>query len=131
MDKTTALKIIESLTIADVLQAYSGKPGCACGCRGNYRITESSRKEADDSRGYPHGDGDVNLRQVSKVLNQVRWAARHNPYFEDLNRAPAIHVNAADDLQYVTAQMSERRVYTVYLTKAARRSRGVEKGYDL
>ena len=131
MDKETALKVIASLTVADVMSAYSGKPGCACGCNGTYRIIEANRKEADADRGYAHDDEDVNPRQVSKVLGQVQWAARHNPYFEDLNRADQIHVNAADDLQYITAQVSERRVYTVYLTSAARKRNGVQSGYGL
>jgi hypothetical protein len=54
------------------------------------------------------------------VLHKVQWAARHNKYYKDLNRAPEIHVNMAGDAYYVTAQVSPRRVYTVYLTEAAR-----------
>jgi hypothetical protein len=120
MPKNIALAAIASLTASDVLHAYSGKPGCSCGCIGTYRILTANRKEAEEDFGYAYADEDINPQQVSRVLHQVQWAARHNKYYKDLNRAPEIHVNMADDAYYVTAQVSPRRKYTVYLTKAAR-----------
>lgn len=135
MDATQANAIVKSLTPADILQAYSGKPGCACGCNGTYVITAESRSEADTSRGYPHDDEDVNPNQVKRVLGKVQ---RHPgvdgeaPYAEDLNRADGdFYWNVADDLQYITYQAHAGRVYTVYLTSAARRARGVQSGFDL
>jgi hypothetical protein len=120
MPKATALAAIAALTANDVLTAYSGKPGCSCGCIGTYRILAANRKEAEEDSGHAHADEDVNPRQVSRVLHKVQWAARHNKYYKDLNRAPEVHVNMADDAYYVRAQVSPRRVYKVYLTKAAR-----------
>ena len=76
MDATKANEIVNSLTTADILQAYSGKPGCACGCNGTYVITAESRVEADKSRGYPHTDEDVNPTQLKRVLKQVQKRRR-------------------------------------------------------
>lgn len=140
MDATKANEIVNSLTTADILQAYSGKPGCACGCNGTYVITAESRKEADTSRGYPHSDEDVNPNQLKRVLKQVQKHAAMTghgekceaDYAEDLNNASDdVYWNVADDLQYITYQAHARRVYTVYLTSAARRARGVSEGFDL
>lgn len=133
MDQAKATEIVKSLTVADILQAYSGKPGCACGCNGSYRVTPESRKEADESRGYPHDDSDVNASQVKRVLNYITLAAASDPFEADIDRVDRQTVcwNVADDLQYVTATVRPTRVYTVYLTKAARTSRGVTEGYGI
>lgn len=120
MPKAVALAAIATLSTADVLTAYSGKPGCSCGCLGTYRILAANRTEAEADRGYPYADADVNPRQVSRVLHQIQRAARHARYYKDLNRAPEIHVTMAEDAYYVRAQVSPRRVYKVYLTTAAR-----------
>jgi hypothetical protein len=132
MDANKATEIVQSLTVADILKAYSGKPGCACGCRGNYRVTAANRKEADVDTGYAYSDDEVNDRQVTRVLREIQAAAAHIEYAVDLNKADGdAHWNVDDDLYYVTAQVSPSRVYTVYLTSAARRSRGVTQGYAL
>jgi hypothetical protein len=34
------------LTVNQTTRAYSGKPGCMCGCNGQYKETERSRKLA-------------------------------------------------------------------------------------
>jgi len=132
MDATKATEIVQSLTVADILKAYSGKPGCACGCRGSYRVTPASRKEADVDTGYAYSDDEVNERQVTRVLREIQAAATHIEYAADLNKAAGdTHWNVDDKLYYVTAQVSPARVYTVYLTSAARRSRGVSRGFAL
>jgi hypothetical protein len=112
MDQAKALAIVISLTATDIKQAYSGRPGCACGCKGRYYETKTG---------------------MSRVLREVQAAVLEHPYFDDLNQHDRAEVgwNVADDLQYVTCTVSPKRVYTVYLTSDARRVRGVEKGYDL
>jgi hypothetical protein len=30
--------VLDRLTPADIVRVYSGRPGCGCGCRGNYSI---------------------------------------------------------------------------------------------
>jgi hypothetical protein len=34
------------LTVMDTVRAYSGRPGCMCGCNGNYNEGELARKRA-------------------------------------------------------------------------------------
>lgn len=34
------------LNVADTVRSYSGKPGCMCGCNGNYNESERARKMA-------------------------------------------------------------------------------------
>ena len=123
MDQIKAAEIVQSLTVADIRQAYSGRPGCACGCRGKYSCTPDSPEAKDGDK--------VNARTVTMILRKVQAAAAVDPYIVDLNRADDMGWNVADDLQYIMAQVSPTRVYTVYLMSVARRERGVTKGYDL
>jgi|SRR5579864_9718701 len=133
MDQSKANEIVQSLTVADIMQAYSGKPGCACGCNGKYHVAEHAVEAQTKSNGYAPSPEDVSNKQVLRILRQVQAAALDSTYVEDLNKHDRAEVcwNVADDLQYITATVSPRRVYTVYLMSAARRSRGIEKGYDL
>lgn len=140
MDATQAKTIVESLTVADILKVYSGKPGCACGCNGTYNITAESRKEADKDRGYAYSDEDVNPKQVKRVLKQVQKheaMSGHGEkceadYFEDHNDARGdVFWHAAPDLQYIIYQAHERRTYCIYLTSAARKRLGVKEGFAL
>ena len=140
MDATKANEIVKSLTPADILKAYSGKPGCACGCLGTYAITAESRKEADKDRGYDHGDEDVRPEQVKRVLKQVQKHAAltgygekcEADYYPDHNDARGdVFWHASDDLQYIIYQAHERRTYCIYLTSAARRRLGVQEGFAL
>ena len=104
------LDIIRALTVGDLLKAYSGRPGCACGCNGKYRVTAASRPEADVDRGYPHDDDEVNPRQVTKVLRQVQLSAAEakGEWLID------------DDLYFISVEPDARHVFTVYLTKDAK-----------
>ena len=34
------------LNVADTVRSYSGRPGCMCGCNGDYKETERARKMA-------------------------------------------------------------------------------------
>ena len=57
-------EIIRNMTLSNVLHVYSGKPGCACGCRGSHRY---SSKSGYDTQGGQIGDG-----QVTKVMNVLK-----------------------------------------------------------
>jgi hypothetical protein len=133
MDQAKANEIVQSLTVADIENAYSGKPGCACGCNGKYYCTVASKDEVTASHGYAYDDDQVNDKQVLRILRQVQAAAATDPFEPDIDRVDRATVcwNVADDLQYVTATVRPTRVYTVYLRKQARTSRGIEKGWDL
>lgn len=38
------VKPIEELKLQDITKAYSGRPGCGCGCQGNYTTNPSAIK---------------------------------------------------------------------------------------
>ena len=102
--------IIQALTMGDILKVYAGRPGCACGCNGKYRVTATSRTEADTDRGYPYNDDEVDPRYVTKVLRQVQ-----------LNAIETAGEWLIDDgLYYISVEPDPRHVFTVYLTKEAR-----------
>lgn len=53
----------------DVLSVYSGKPGCACGCRGKYSYASKLVAEASKNRGYkvtPDEVSDKNIKRMSE-----------------------------------------------------------------
>jgi hypothetical protein len=59
--------------LSKVTKAYSGKPGCLCGCRGKYSYAE----------GAPHADwqGKVNSRSVKIIFNKIMKNPKHE--FDD------------------------------------------------
>lgn len=120
MDATKAKQIVASLNVEDILKSYSGKPGCMCGCNGDYHVTAETREEASKERGYPYTDEDVSRAQVMGVLAQVALAAEAREYV-DIESATGRQMGwgLAEDLQYVVFE-SPKRTYAVYLTQAAR-----------
>jgi hypothetical protein len=70
------MKAITRVQLSDVLKVYSGRHGCACGCRGNYHVNPQHRALADRERGYPYDDSEINLAQVKKVLRILQRSAR-------------------------------------------------------
>lgn len=51
-----------------VLKAYSGKPGCACGCLGKYYYQKATQELGTKDRGYKVDDDEVSDVQVQKSL---------------------------------------------------------------
>jgi len=54
---------ITEVKVENVIKVYSGKPGCGCGCRGNYRVNPAHLEFANKERGYDYGPEEVNLTQ--------------------------------------------------------------------
>jgi hypothetical protein len=40
------VRLLMSLTPEQVLRVYSGRPGCGCGCRGNYSDAKAAKTRA-------------------------------------------------------------------------------------
>lgn len=72
------MKNILEVSKADVMEVYSGRPGCACGCQGKYSVNPAHKALADAKRGYVLDDN-INMAQVSRVLKIVQEAASVNP----------------------------------------------------
>jgi hypothetical protein len=80
----TEIKIdidINTVTTHDILQVYSGRPGCGCGCRGKYRYNPANLEEAKANAGARILEkSDFNAAQVKKTLdlmkqhpNELKW----------------------------------------------------------
>lgn len=77
---------------AKVIKAYSGKPGCMCGCNGTWTY------QTDDENRWHN----VNPRVVSRVYNKVMKSPLTK--FEKLGDVNVAHIKTDD------------RVYAVYFT---------------
>lgn len=101
---------LATLTVQDILKVYSGRPGCACGCRGNYRYRKETVEEGTKSRGYAVDKSDINEAQVKKVLKFMQdYAAR-----TDVDFADALIMVKGDYVAYEVGN----KVYVIYFTKA-------------
>lgn len=87
-----------------VSAVYSGRKGCACGCRGKYTYATAEARPS-----YMTGDEGVNPRmvkmmtaKVEKMVREGRWVAR-------------VHVDR--DGEYFAVDMENDRTYTVYFRK--------------
>ena len=64
---------INIVTTYDILQVYSGRPGCGCGCRGSYRYNPAHMEEAKtDARSRILEKSDFNAAQVAKILRLMK-----------------------------------------------------------
>ena len=54
-----------------VLMVYSGKPGCMCGCLGNYRYPKANAELGKRQRGYEIRPEELNDAQVTRVLKRM------------------------------------------------------------
>lgn len=59
---------MNAIDFATVVTVYSGKPGCACGCRGRYFVTPASEPIAAKRRGYPAFPEDIKEREVRRIV---------------------------------------------------------------
>ena len=66
---------LDTLTPDAIISAYSGRPGCACGCRGKWRYTSAHQALGGTERGYPVDEDEVSDRGVARVLSNARKSA--------------------------------------------------------
>jgi hypothetical protein len=101
---------LDALTCDQVTKVYSGRVGCACGCRGTYRY--SSKHVASEDRGYPVEANEVNDRQVRKVVEFMKTTE-----FEVMTDGePSGHFENWFTCEFEN-ESGTPRVYTLYLTK--------------
>lgn len=79
-----------------VTSVYSGRKGCACGCRGKY--TRSSKHPADEAPTAP-----VNDRVVAQTVAKVEEAMRSG-----------VAAFVMVDAEWIAVDMPHDRTYTVY-----------------
>ena len=93
---------VSTITTDSVRAVYSGRPGCMCGCRGNYRYNPQHVEEASVDRGYVVKPSEVNIAQVTRVLHIVQ-------------AAPAERVEVNSNCIYTEVN---GRAYALYLCNA-------------
>ena len=100
---------IGQVKVEDVVQVYSGKPGCGCGCRGNYRVNPSHLEMANKERGYDYGRKDVSLMQVKSVLHILQEAEASGP--------GTVEIGEAGKNMLVYSLETEKRYRWVYVKR--------------
>lgn len=101
---------VQNILPSDVMCAYSGKPGCMCGCNGNYWTTCQNRAEAEADHGYTYEDVFVDIVQATRILRLLQAEVCNG--YEKTDFGP--------DLAYVYVEDYAGHCYAVYLTKHAR-----------
>ena len=84
-----------AITLDQVQKAYSGKPGCACGCRGKYATASKHEGDGYDAK-------DVNDRSVKIIYNKMRKLAEAGEAVMDFGSGVAVDL--------------ENRVYAIYIS---------------
>lgn len=86
------MKNIEMLTSPKVMEfvsrVYSGRPGCACGCRGNYRATKAWAHAHPEVAEYRKVVNEVQVKKVVNILREnlnVAKSYKNFLYIENLN----------------------------------------------
>lgn len=81
-----------------MLQAYSGKVGCMCGCRGNHRYSKAcSLEAATKDRGYAVSANEISDNLVTRVLKVLKENINNvtfgdnNAYFEKGDRCWCVY----------------------------------------
>lgn len=99
-----ALAALTPAAPAALASAYSGRPGCACGCRGNYRYASAHREWAGRNRGYAVGDDDVSDRSVARINARAAadagWTVE--AYADDDGRVTTVAVETDSRLYLLT-----------------------------
>ena len=63
---------LSEVTTDKVMKIYSGRPGCACGCRGKYRYNPVNLEIGKKDRGYEVSDDEISATSVKNVLAKLQ-----------------------------------------------------------
>lgn len=70
------------IDVARVTAVYTGRPGCACGCRGKYRYASAHASKAGQRRGYAVSADEISDRSVKLVTSRVNKMIAKGLFFE-------------------------------------------------
>lgn len=88
--------------ISKITSVYSGRKGCACGCRGKYSYASAHKSERPS---YLKGEEGISDRGVRLIARKVEALLRDRPeevdklYYEE---------------EYVAVDLTHDRTYTLY-----------------
>lgn len=65
---------INDVEVGNIVQAYRGKPGCMCGCLGNYFYNPRHIDMLGDALGYKicKDEKDIDEKALKRVLNKMK-----------------------------------------------------------
>lgn len=91
-----------------VSAVYSGRQGCACGCRGKYSYADAHKA---DRPSYCEGNEWVSDRTVKMLVNKVERLLRDG--------SEVAHVMVDTDGGWLAVDLHHDRTYTLYFAKPA------------
>jgi hypothetical protein len=92
--------------VNQVTSTYSGRKGCACGCRGNYTYTAPEHRP-----NYMTGNEGVNRKAAERMAAKVERMVR-----DPNSDVQKVHVDPDGD--WFAVDMEHDRTYTVYFREA-------------
>ena len=91
--------------ISKIYSVYSGRKGCACGCRGKYSYAAAYKDKRPSY--YADTDEGINDRTVKLLVNRVEAMIR--------DEHADVEVVFDDDGDWVAVDLDDRdRTYTIY-----------------
>lgn len=116
---TTAIQALVKLNdFTNVMQVYSGKTGCMCGCQGRYHVASQHLALADADRGYGHDQEDVSDRSVKIIVNKMIKQLSTDP-------GAVMHLESKD--QYVAYDLKGRTYAAYFADWAADQTKSEEE----
>ena len=110
---------ILALTEDDIVSAYEGKPGCACGCIGAYFYNPAHQEYGSKKRGYAVTDADCNIDKVRSILKDIQMRAVDLPDGFILNTNKSVLDNRNREWCigefWVNVEPSSIKSYSVYI----------------
>lgn len=70
------LRRFEAVKAESIVKVYSGRQGCACGCRGKYTYATQHREFGSKERGYEVKPEECNDATVTLMRNKILRALR-------------------------------------------------------
>ena len=64
-------KLKDFLQWENIVSGYVGKPGCRCGCNGDYFYTNHNKIIGGKERGYVVEDFELNDLKVKRIVNKL------------------------------------------------------------
>ena len=79
LEKPTKLELeakVLAMEPEDVMKGYRGRPGCMCGCLGEYFVTEAAKGVAAEDTGYEYDEEQIDDGKVRRILRKIQKEVR-------------------------------------------------------
>jgi len=100
---------MKNIDLSKVFKVYSGKPGCMCGCRGNYRVASAHQEFSNKERGYDYDEKEISDRSVKRIVNLLEQAFEQGEQVEYEDHSDKVGCFFLE---------TPARVYVAYVLKA-------------